>query len=305
MYPMDVQLASPPIRHHGHVIVSLWPGTVIYKQGTGARTTPQINHGRKNFFCEVFEEYGIAILCRLDLMAKTDVPATAVIGIAPGKNIHERINCQIIHIPGSVVIDFHLSPVRPYPHNTSTQHRQFRTFSVYRFMKAKISYGYINPSVDSKTDTIGGMVSASFLNVIDITNMLDQRFGSPIGHTILVFVFKYYQIHSGRKAIITKYSMEHKYLIPHDHNASGVIHFGKFCVGIHYPVVVAVHQPDDAPLTGILAQRTNHIHPNIYFARWGDSQCRRAGYQIRARKSCNFQILRPVQARGQGINKGQ
>ena len=122
----------------------------------------------------MLEQYRVTILAGLKLVRKSDIPATAIISIVPGKCIHIGIYGNIIDIARTMGIYFQLSTVRPHPHYTPSKHGQLFTITVYRIMKPKITYSYIYPAVNTHSYSIRSMVCAPAAQIVGITYMLNK-----------------------------------------------------------------------------------------------------------------------------------
>ena len=111
----------------------------------------------------MFKKKRVAVFAGLNLMAKPNVPATTIVGIIAGKNIHVRINSYIINVTQAMGIHFHFFAIWSNPYNSSTVHGQLFAGAVNCIAKTKISHCNINPAVNPHSYAIGCMVGAPAL----------------------------------------------------------------------------------------------------------------------------------------------
>src|SRR5690606_41603560 len=110
----------------------------------------------------------------------------------------------------------------------NTLHVQLIAFPVNSIMKTEITNSNVDPAVDSHSDIICCMINTSVYYKFSGTDVFDQWFGRTICYSIMILVFKNYQVHSsGFSSIFRENSMKNKYLIAHCDNSTRIINLHK------------------------------------------------------------------------------
>ena len=158
--------AAAPVAGVHAVAERLGPAGVVIKHPAAAGATAVVGQGRHDFFREIFVPRRVAVLGGLDDVRKTDVPATAVVGVVAGEDVHVRVDAGVEDVALSPVVDFHLGAVRAHSDDTAAapaQRAAVRTDSV---VKTKVADGDVDPSVDAHANAVGGVVGAAFADVV-------------------------------------------------------------------------------------------------------------------------------------------
>src|SRR5690606_31612739 len=175
------------------------------------------------------------------MVTEANVPAASVVGIAPGENIHERINGHVIDIPHPMRIDLHPSAIRPHPHDSATQHGQLFSAPVHRIVEPKITDSNVDPAINTHLNSVGSMIGSLSLKHSCITDMFDQGCRRSVGYPILILIFKNDQVHTGGfTGFFGKNRMQYKQSVPERQKTPGIIDFGKNSMLFGLSVIVTV-----------------------------------------------------------------
>src|SRR3546814_11680970 len=128
-------------------------------------------------------------------MTKPDVPAAVVVGVVTRKDIHVRVDGDIVYVTHAVRIDFHFRGVGTYTNDSSAEHGQFVPVPIDRDLESEIAHSNINPTVNTHPDAIGSMIGSATLEDARVADVFNQWFGRTISNAILILVFKNAQVH--------------------------------------------------------------------------------------------------------------
>ena len=96
-------------------------------------------------------------------MDKSNIPASTVVGISPGENIHQWIDGDIVNIAQSMGVNFHFRAIGSDAENAATQLSELGAIGPFSADKSIVAHCNIDPAVDPHTNAIGAVVCASFL----------------------------------------------------------------------------------------------------------------------------------------------
>ena len=187
---VDEDLAESPVTHERHVVVFFWPAGFLEEHGTSAGATADVNERGDDFVSEVFEQHGVAILSRLNVVDKTDIPAAAVVGIAAGVDVKQRVNGDIVNVAQTVGVDLELGAVRANAHNTAAEHGEHSVVCAFCLVHAIVTDGDIDPAVNRHAHAIGSVVCATALVVRLAADIGDKYLGRAVGFAVFVLVLK-------------------------------------------------------------------------------------------------------------------
>src|SRR3546814_6705934 len=128
----------------------------------------------------------VAVFTGLHLMTKPDVPAAAVVGVVTGKDIHVRVDGDIVYVTHAVRIDFHFRAVGTYTNDSSAEHGQFVPVPIDRVVESEIAHSNINPTVNTHPDAIGRLIGSATLAEARVAEVFNQWFGRTISNTSLL-----------------------------------------------------------------------------------------------------------------------
>ncbi len=117
-------------------------------------------------------------------MRKTDVPATAVVGVVAGEDVHVRVDAGVEDVALPPVVNLHFGAVRAHADDTAAAPAQRAAVRTDCVVKTEVADGYVDPSVDAHANAVGGVVGAAFADVVG-ADTTDEPF-LPIGHTVAV-----------------------------------------------------------------------------------------------------------------------
>ena len=164
----------------------LGPAGVVIKHPAAAGATAVVGQGRHDFFREIFVPRRVTVLGGLDDVRKTDVPATAVIGVVAGEDIHVGVDAGVedIALPPVVNRPFRCRPGARgrYRRRAGSTRAAVRTDCV---VKTEVADD-VDPSVDAHANTVGGVIGAAFADVVGADT--DQPLFT-VGHAVSVSVF--------------------------------------------------------------------------------------------------------------------
>ena len=192
---MNNHLASAPIAHHRHIIVAVWPGWLLKKESARTGASTQIGKSGNNLAGEMLEQHWIAVLTRLDMVNKTNIPASTIISVSPREHVHERVYRYVINITQPVGVNFHLTAIRPYANHSTSQHCELRPICSFGAYNAKISNRDINPTINPKADTIGRMIRSPRPVVFRRADVGNEDFAITVRNTVPILILEHGKMH--------------------------------------------------------------------------------------------------------------
>ena len=162
---MDDQLAATPVAHDGDVVVFLRPALLLQEHRAGARAAADIDQRGDDLVGEVFEQDWVAVFAALHVVDEAHVPTAAVVGVAAGVNIHQRVDGDVVDVAQPVGVDLHLGTIRAEAHHAATEHGQLCAVGALGAVYSEIADGNVYPAVDAHADAVGGVIGTAFLVV--------------------------------------------------------------------------------------------------------------------------------------------
>ena len=188
--PVDEQLSSPPVAHHGNVVVLCGPTRFLEEHGSGSRPSSHVDKCGDDLTGVAFEELGIAIFTGLNLVNKPHVPPSTVIRVPAGEHVHERIDRDVVYVAQAIGVCFQLRSIRSHSYNPPPVHGQLFPVCTGGIDKAKIAYSDVNPSINPHAYPIGRVIYSASLIEFAGADLFDQVLGRAICHSICILVLK-------------------------------------------------------------------------------------------------------------------
>ena len=201
-------------------------------------------------------------------MNEADIPAAAVVGIAAGVDVHQRVNGDIVNVAQAVGVDLELGAVRANAHNTATEHREHGAVCAFCLVHAVVAHGDVDPAVNGHTHAIGGVICTTALVVRLAADVGNKYLGRAISFAVLVFVFKDTEVHGAEGFFVLPDSVDDVDFVSHGNQATRVVEGGKNSVLVGNAIVISITEPHNFSFARAFAERAAHIHADKDVTIW-------------------------------------
>ena len=289
---------TTPVGHEGLVVVVRGPGGLGEEERADAGAAAEIFEGGEDFRGEIFEETRVSVIGGLDEVEEADVPAAAVVGVAAGEEVQERIDRDVVVVAGAGGEELEFGAVGADACDAAALEGDLGAVGASGVVKTKIADGDVDPAIDAHTDAVGGVVGATVVDGFGDADAGDENFGGTVGDAVAVGVFEDGEVHAGGFAVGAVGGVEDVNVRANGEEAAGVVDGGEERVRVGDAVVVAVDEFDDAALAGALAEGAVEVDAGVDLALGGDAEGGDAGRDLGAGET------REDQVRWDGVSGG-
>ena len=215
-------------------------------------------------------------------MNEADIPATAVVGIAAGVDVHQRVNSDIVNVAQAVGVDLELGAVRANAHNTATEHGENGAVGAFCLVHAVVADGDVDPAVNGHAHAVGGVVCTTALVVRLAANIGDKYLGRAISFAVFVLILEDTQVHGAKVFFILPDGVNDVELVTHGNEATWVVKGGKNSVFVGNAIVISITETHNFSFARAFAERAAHIHADKDVTIWVGAEACWRGCEPRA-----------------------
>ena len=287
---VEVNRFAAPVGHEGLVVVVGGPGGLGEEERADAGAAAEIFEGGEDFRGEIFEETRVSVIGGLDEVEEADVPAAAVVGVAAGEEVQERVDRDVVVVAGSGGEELELSAVGADARDAAALERDLGAVGTGGVVETEIADGDVDPAINPHANAVGGVVGAPVVDGLGDADAFDEDFRRAVGDAVAVGVFEHGEVHAGGFAIGAVGGVQDVDAGANSEEAAGVVDGGEDGVRVGDAVAVAVDEFHDAALAGAFAEGAVEIDAGVDLALGGNAQGRDAGREVGAGEASEDEV---------------